>query len=157
MNAPNRFNSRTTASARARRLTRAVAAITTTLFEPLESRQLMAHSPLTETLPNMPGPNGGLTSVAEGAGGSQSQSLGWSKVTGVRLLDGAVNFTDTDFSTTGFDMPWGQQRGWNSVVGFSNGDRTHNGNGWFSGNQLVGGNGNGNGVGNGSYIEVGFL
>ena len=51
-------------------------------FEALEDRRYLA-SPLSGTLPAIPGPVGGLVDIAAGAEGNQSQKLGHSGGSGV--------------------------------------------------------------------------
>jgi hypothetical protein len=49
---------------------------------------------------------------------------------GVRLADGAVDYTEADLASDGFAVPWGQARSWASGPGYDYGQ--HNGSNWVN-------------------------
>jgi len=77
-------------------------------------------------VPNYSSGDGSGLQVASGAAGGDPGADGYSGA--VRLTDGTVHVTNTDFTTSGYGLPWGQSRVWSDAA--VPGSDAVNGNGW---------------------------
>ncbi len=98
---------------------------------PADQRSSTSAVRMTAVVPFVPDystPDNSGLNVATGADGGDPGADGYSGA--VRLADGTVHLSNTDFTTDGYGLPWGQTRTW---VSGSDQPTTNpvNGNGWI--------------------------